>query len=241
MKFQFYKCTDNYVLKNQDRIVEIATLAFRSIPREEVVERFSKYDDILLIIDENQEIQGFNFLSEHRNGKTLLVGGRLVAIDPKLKGKGLLRTASVRLFIRYYIKLLKESVLGQTNQLFLFSRQCNPIAYCLLNIGQEIYPDLINKTKVQNTMSISALDQFKFLKKELQLDNLDVHTGIVQMGAVNAGINSATKGFFADWKTPWSEYVPEGSELITIFPITPLFPLKYFPSFGRRVIKSINF
>ncbi len=245
MQYKFYKCSDPFVIDNSARIVEIARQAFLSIPAEDVLKRIAKYDEILLVLNPKARgakdyIIGFNFCSLHYNGSALIMGGRLVAVHPDHKGKGYLRTASLHLLTRYYTLLLKNVFKGKSKKLYIFSRQCNPIAYCLLHMGQEIYPDLVKKSKAENAFSEEILNQYRFLKKELSLDNLDVNSGLILNGAVDAGIKPRSNRVGQDWLTPWQDYVPAGAELITIIPISLGFPIKCAHQILKRVVKSIS-
>lgn len=245
MQYKFYKCSDLFVINNADRIVDIAQQAFQSIPAEDVLKRIEKYDEILLVLNPKARgtkdyIIGFNFCSLHHNGSALIMGGRLVAVHPDHKGKGYLRTASLHLLTRYYILLLKNVCKGKSTKLYIFSRQCSPIAYCLLHMDQEIYPDLVKKSKAENVFPEEILHQYRFLQQELSLDSLDVNSGLILNGAADAGITPRNNRVGEDWLTPWQDYVPAGAELITIIPIAPGFPIKFAHKILKRAVKSIS-
>lgn len=250
MKYRFYKCSDPFVKAARERIVVIAQAAFAEIPRDEVLKRLDQYDDILIIQTECPRAEqsegvfasiiGFNFCSSHRFDKILVVGGRLVAIHPDYKGRGYLRAASLHIFRRYYIQLLREFVTGRTRRLVIFSRQCNPIAYRLLHGGQDIFPDLINRQRSELHAPNWATDVYAFLRRDLGLKQLDIQTGIVAEGASQAGIHSAAHVSDSCWKTRWQDYVPVGAELISLIPVSPCFPLQYAHLIGRRWLRVIN-
>jgi 1-acyl-sn-glycerol-3-phosphate acyltransferase len=237
MRYRFFKCNEPFVRKNADRIIEIAQFAFDAIPVEEVQHRIEKYDEVILVLSPEGRIEGFNFCSLHRNQKSLVIGGRLAAIDPVHKGKGYLRTASLYMFARFYWMFFKEFVQGKTTQLYIFSRLCNPIAYCLVHGGQEIYPDLVKNGPNEHHFPGHIVNQYQFLSRELGLNELNPKTGIIYQGASEAGIDANLEGFRKKWATSWEEYVPEGSELISLIPVTPGFPLRYSFFLLRRFIK----
>lgn len=236
MKFKFYSCDDQFIEDNKLRILEVAKSAFKEIPDDEVLSRFSKYDEILLFFDKGLII-GFSFYSYHYYKKTLLVGARLIGVHQDYLGQGIFRRATITIFFHIYFRMFYELMTLKIRRMYLFSRQCNAIAYKLLTVDQDIYPDLIKKTKQQNQMPEYIKNLYSFLKSELDIDNLCVDTGVVFDGAVDAGIISAQKNSIKDWATPWDEYVPKGSELISVFRIGILSPFFNLLGASKRIYR----
>ena len=231
MKYKFYSCQDQYIQDNLKRIIWIAQKSFSGIQVTQIEERIKKYDEIIVAIDSKQIIQGFSFASLHCFNSELCVGARLVALNPKYRGKGLVRLLTFYFFLHYY----KLILLRKYRKLIFFSRQCNPIAYKLLHINQEIFPDLIHKTTYENKSNYHQKKIYSFLKKSLNIQDLDTDTGVIKLGATETGFKSNAKNwnFEKKWQTHWHDYVGLDNELLVIFTIDLWFPLKH-------ILKIIN-
>lgn len=224
MKYKFYRCTDQFITDQTPQIISVAQKAFTSFPANEIEKRIDQYDEVLLILDKSRII-GFSFVSFHERAKTFYVGARLVVVDPLYKGQGLLRVASIYLSFRYLWIFTKRVLSFKSSRLCIFSRQCNPIAYRLIYMGQEIFPDLPKGTQKNVPEWVKA--DFEFLADQLGIDNLDANTGVIKNGAAHSGITRKDQvaGVDKGWKIPWDQYVPEGSELISLIPLGLSYPL----------------
>jgi len=238
VRFVVVKTQSKIAQEGRDSIYQIAQKAFRSIPRSEVLRRFDKYPLIGLALDK-RTVHGFLFASFHRSGRSHYVGYRLTAVQPQSQNKGILSHLSARIFFRTYLRFYMRKVItfNYTDQLYFFSRVCNPIAYKALHIGQIIFPNLIDESSLN--LTAEARSHVEKIARLAELNAMDCSTGVISMGAVNAGLRLRTRDFSENegWKCPWSRYVPVGSELLVVFPVTFFFPFRHLLKLLRMRLK----
>jgi 1-acyl-sn-glycerol-3-phosphate acyltransferase len=112
----------------------------------------------------------------------------------------------------------------------------------MLHAGQPIFPDLVTTPHAEIAPPREIRNIYQFLRENAGFSTLDPDSGVIKGGASNAGIHSSytLSASFKLWKTPWWDYVPSGSELVTVFAVSPVFPLKHIRVLGARFVKIIK-
>ena len=218
----------------QDGICEVAAKAFLAVPRREILRRFSEYPEIAVAVDATH-VRGFLFASWHSTPPHHYLGFRMAAVDPDWQGRGILGQLSTRMFVRHYVRFFVRKILRLrvNDRLYGFGRVCSPIAYTTLHAGQQIYPDLISSAACHLPADVQA--RYTELAALAGLTGLDVRTGLLPNGAASAGLvpGGHDISVAGGWVTPWSEYVPAGSELLVLFPVGFWLPMRH----GRQLLR----
>lgn len=238
------QCNDNDLAPYKERIIEIAKLSYKSIPTEEIVVRFKKYHQVVLVFKDDSLV-GFMFLTQHSTKNFHYIGMRFTAYLPEFQKSGLSKSGTkilAKLLLKY---LAKKIVTLDRRPILYFCRVCNPFAYTSVHFmgnhaGGEVFPDLVRisaSSLPEKTRSI-----YEGFRDDIGFKDIDVETGIIKRGAVDSGIitHKGVPSRMKFWKTPWHDYVEDGDELVMTVPVNYLFPLAWIFRGVAMVAKRIT-
>jgi 1-acyl-sn-glycerol-3-phosphate acyltransferase len=191
--------------------------SFPGLPESEIQSRFRGYDYVVLC-RRGEAVVGVLFMSRKESGNRILWGFRMTGMRAAWRSRGLSTRMSRKAFWSLVVPDLLEA--GRERELVGFARVCSPIAARIACGGQRFEPDFVHG----RAPTAWARDVYQDIKAAHDIPALDPATGLCLDAAREHGIHPAAAAkaetedarFFRQWR----QSVPEGSELVMVFPLS---------------------
>ena len=213
-----------FPLDLEKKIVDVCAFCYPGMPSSEIHLRFKNYHNIIVAFDLDKAI-GFLFLSRHETPLRVLWGLRMNGVLQEYRSKRVLLRMGWKAIIKFVLPDFGNSLLRLSKrpkkEIVCYARICNPIAAKAFTRSKQFEPNFLSEAPPSEWAKEVYIDLIAYSA----ISGLDPKTGLCLNSAHEHGINPevSLNQTHSHFYRSWNKLVPQGSELVLLFP----FDLKF--------------